>query len=555
MTVQSTSSRAGPYIGNGVATTWPAPFRVDNLTDLEVVYTDPTGLETLLGPAQFSVSGLGDPAGIVVTYPLSGAPMGTDEKLSILRVVDYTQPTSITNQGGFYPQVIEKALDRIVYQVQQLAERLGRAVVVSVNSTDPEAEIEAMATNAALAQHAADEAVAAQEAAEAAAASITFPIPITSISGLGSAAEEDVGTEAGNVVALDGGAKLPAVDASQLLAIPGTFDCRQTVLRGVVDSDGMPSFLTEGTGTAVTLSASESSPVILTAANGYATNGQVDRIARLTSDRTIALTPAVAIANATAATATLTINTTVAHGRSTGDLVTLTGFTPAGYNGQRTITVTTPTQFTITYPSALGAVTVTGTYMLLNYIYGDIAADGTVTFGASLVQPIYQGGGAYSTAAGQFTFNTSEMVGKVGDGTAATQKYRVYIGEAYATATAASGALAYALKGRYRSPLQTFSAAATNIVNHNLGMVPEVFHIAYVCQVSNLGYPVGTTVWRENNAGGAQGAQGETQFANKASCGIALGAAIWLTAYSGAGTAAPITLASWRWYAICKRGW
>lgn len=134
MTIQTTSSRAGPYIGNGSTTTWSANFRIDNQADLQVIHTNGAGLETILNAAQYSVSGLGNPAGIIVTYPLSGPPMAATEKLSILRVVPYDQQTSITNQGGFYPQVIEKALDRIVFQIQQLAEKMGRAVTVGVSS-------------------------------------------------------------------------------------------------------------------------------------------------------------------------------------------------------------------------------------------------------------------------------------------------------------------------------------------------------------------------------------------------------------------------------------
>ena len=49
----------------------------------------------------------------------------------------------------------------------------------------------------------------------------TVTLSNTDISGLGTAATQDVGTSASNVVQLDGTAKLPAVDGSQLTNLPG----------------------------------------------------------------------------------------------------------------------------------------------------------------------------------------------------------------------------------------------------------------------------------------------------------------------------------------------
>ena len=44
------------------------------------------------------------------------------------------QPTDITNNGGFYPRVIEDALDRHVAQIQQIDEKVDRALKVAVTS-------------------------------------------------------------------------------------------------------------------------------------------------------------------------------------------------------------------------------------------------------------------------------------------------------------------------------------------------------------------------------------------------------------------------------------
>jgi hypothetical protein len=58
-----------------------------------------------------------------------------------------------------------------------------------------------------------------------------------------------------------------------------------------------------------------------------------------------------------------TATTTAPHGLTTGDYVTLTGFTPAAYNGSFYITVTSTTQFTYTMlTDPAGPATVIGTY-------------------------------------------------------------------------------------------------------------------------------------------------------------------------------------------------
>ncbi|WP_408636946.1 right-handed parallel beta-helix repeat-containing protein [Paraburkholderia sp. RL17-368-BIF-A] len=51
----------------------------------------------------------------------------------MLGALPYTQPTDITNQGGFYPKVVEDALDRTEIQIQQLAETTSRSVSFPVS--------------------------------------------------------------------------------------------------------------------------------------------------------------------------------------------------------------------------------------------------------------------------------------------------------------------------------------------------------------------------------------------------------------------------------------
>ena len=54
--------------------------------------------------------------------------------ITLTSQVSNTQNLALTNSGGFYPQSINDALDRVVIQVQQLAEQLSRTFKISVSS-------------------------------------------------------------------------------------------------------------------------------------------------------------------------------------------------------------------------------------------------------------------------------------------------------------------------------------------------------------------------------------------------------------------------------------
>lgn len=137
MTISSTTRKAGPFDGNGVTTSFPFTFKVFAKSDLEVVRTMPSGIEeTLVLDSDYSVTLNGDqdanPGG-TITYPVSGAPLPADWRLTAVGDLDNLQPTDITNGGGFYPQVIENALDRVTMLVQQLEEEIGRTIRIAVS--------------------------------------------------------------------------------------------------------------------------------------------------------------------------------------------------------------------------------------------------------------------------------------------------------------------------------------------------------------------------------------------------------------------------------------
>lgn len=130
MTVSSTSSRI-VYAGNGTTTVFPFAFKVQQPADLVVVYTDATGTDFTLSPGQYTAGGFGLDAGGSVTYPTSGSAIAAGTTLTIYRDVAPTQPTSISNQGAMWPQVIEAALDRLTFIAQKITDTASRALVIA----------------------------------------------------------------------------------------------------------------------------------------------------------------------------------------------------------------------------------------------------------------------------------------------------------------------------------------------------------------------------------------------------------------------------------------
>lgn len=135
-----------------------------------------------------------------------------------------------------------------------------------------------------------------------------------------------------------------------------------------------------------------------------------------------------------------------------------------------------------------------------NFVYGDIDAAGVVTLAATVLAPVYQWGGTYSIAPGQFTFNKTEMVGKVGNGAAAVQTHRVFLGEAVTAGGVITSVVNYALMGRYESDwVATLPAGgSTTTKNHDLGLQPEVKNLVIECTTINSTYTVGQRLHKQD---------------------------------------------------------
>lgn len=124
--------------GNASATVFPYTFPILSASHLTVIYTDADDVETTLSASEYVVTGIGGRSGGSVTYPLTGPPIATGTKFTILRTVPYTQTTVLSNQGGYYPEVLEARLDQIYMAMQQLAEIVGRTSTFSIS--DPATE-------------------------------------------------------------------------------------------------------------------------------------------------------------------------------------------------------------------------------------------------------------------------------------------------------------------------------------------------------------------------------------------------------------------------------
>lgn len=197
---------------------------------------------------------------------------------------------------------------------------------------------------------------------------------------------------------------------------------RQTVNAGSVDANGLPNFLATSVNLNLPISA-KATNLVIAAANGFNSNGPVDRIGVVTADTTL----------------------------------------------------------TVAASSSL-------------YIYADVSAAGVVTFGSGTLAPSYITGGTPSTTNGQFTFDTTKKIGYVGNGSAAVQTYRVYLGEATTSGSAVTAVVNYALNGEYAQVDSGIPSQTRLSRNHNIGCTPRVWRLAVKCTSSDAGYAVGEEV-------------------------------------------------------------
>jgi hypothetical protein len=135
MTVSSETGRSGPFIGNGVTKVFNYDFRILDERHLSVIRMAANGVEVTAGlGVDYAVSGVGNNGGGAITFaqaPVSG------EAITLLLNVPFVQETDLENQGAYYAETVESALDLATMRDQQLREYMGRAIVVPASETAP----------------------------------------------------------------------------------------------------------------------------------------------------------------------------------------------------------------------------------------------------------------------------------------------------------------------------------------------------------------------------------------------------------------------------------
>ncbi|MGP1255524.1 MAG: hypothetical protein ACTS10_13980 [Kiloniellales bacterium] len=145
MTVSTETARSGPYLGNGVAVSFAYSFRILDEAHLRVTTVDSAGRETVLTlETDYSVAGVGDAAGGSV---ILAAPLASGAQLVITRELPATQETDLENQGAFFAQTIEDALDKLTMLVQEGAEVDSRTLILPITSTGVSASLPGVAPN------------------------------------------------------------------------------------------------------------------------------------------------------------------------------------------------------------------------------------------------------------------------------------------------------------------------------------------------------------------------------------------------------------------------
>jgi microcystin-dependent protein len=233
--------------GNDLNTAWGYTFTpIDTVagSDITLWLTSPAGVETQV-MTSYSI----DLVNAQVVYPTPASmpplvPVPTGWTVTVRRTEPFTQLIALTSQGSFDPAVLEKSLDKISAFAQQINDYVNNLIAAglagpqavvflnNLNALVSQASADAAAANLSAIAAAASEAAAAafsqvalasQVEAEAGANNVHYMSPLRTLQALSKSglymvpiANLPVGNTANKIVQLDGSARLPAVDGSQL---------------------------------------------------------------------------------------------------------------------------------------------------------------------------------------------------------------------------------------------------------------------------------------------------------------------------------------------------
>jgi predicted GH43/DUF377 family glycosyl hydrolase len=128
MTIETNVSKA-QFIGSGSVGPFTFDFRFFSNGEIFVIKTSTTGEETLFSEgADYTLTGAGSHAGGIVTLTVA---LAASEGLTVFRIVDLLQSTSIRNQGAFFPEIHENVFDKMLMMIQQINDKARRAIKLS----------------------------------------------------------------------------------------------------------------------------------------------------------------------------------------------------------------------------------------------------------------------------------------------------------------------------------------------------------------------------------------------------------------------------------------
>lgn len=136
MAIHYESVKTGFFIGDGGERTYPFSFKIFNPADIAVYTSNKAGTDEvkLAFGEEYTVSRNANqdtnPGGSITLVN----PLPEGRRMIIVSGWSYTQPTTFTNQGGFYPQVLNACLDRQLILTLQILDRLRRTLHQPITS-------------------------------------------------------------------------------------------------------------------------------------------------------------------------------------------------------------------------------------------------------------------------------------------------------------------------------------------------------------------------------------------------------------------------------------